>query len=90
MSLPEPDAGAGVVEVPLPPRALRLRPQQPPAGVFFYRVNKRDLGNKHSLSICDAPARLGEQAMKYDTLWFATSIAWTLVLLGATFFAIFA
>jgi hypothetical protein len=38
---------------------------------------------------CIASAAWG-QAMKDDTLWFATSIAWTLVLLGATFFAIFA
>jgi hypothetical protein len=29
-------------------------------------------------------------AMQYDDLWFAISIAWVLVLLGATILAIFA
>jgi hypothetical protein len=39
---------------------------------------------------CSIASAAWGQAMKDDTLWFATSIAWTLVLLGATFFAIFA
>ena len=30
------------------------------------------------------------KAMKHSPLWFATPLAWTLVLLGATVFAIFA
>jgi hypothetical protein len=33
---------------------------------------------------------LGNKAMKHDTLWFASPIAWGLVLLAAILFASFA
>jgi len=33
---------------------------------------------------------MGVDAMQYDDLWFAISIAWVLVLLGATIMVMFA
>jgi hypothetical protein len=50
------------------------------------------LGNKYAFCIlCPAPALpTWGQAMDRDALWFASSLAWTFILLGATICVLFA
>jgi len=57
---------------------------------MFQRFKRINLGNKHSRCICGGgPARLGDQAMKHDELWFAVPLAWALVFFGAAVLASF-
>jgi len=60
-----------------------------PIGCDKLPVASAVVQNRYAVAYTVDQRGLGK-AMKHSPLWFATPLAWTLVLLGATVFAIFA